>query len=166
NQSQFFKVGAALQNLKGTFGDTAVHNFYNVYALAEYRNRTRNQVWDIEATGNLYLTGMNAGDYNAFISLKRKLSKTVGNLQLGFQNVNRTPSFIFNPLTTFPIKNKQSFNKENTTRLFAEYENPKLAFKLSGEYYLVSNYVFMDSFFTARQETGLFNVLHISAEKK
>ncbi|MBS1578723.1 MAG: hypothetical protein JST29_03655 [Bacteroidetes bacterium] len=166
NQSQFLKVGAALQNLKGTFNDTVTHNFYNIYALAEYRNRTRNQVWDIEAVGNLYLNGMNAGDYNAFISLKRKLSKAAGNLQIGFQNVNRTVSFIFNPLTAFPINNKQNFNKENTTKLFAVYENPKLSFKLSGEYFLISNYAYMDSFFTARQEAGLFNVLHISAEKK
>jgi len=105
-------VGAALQNLKGTFSDTAVHNFYNVYALAEYRNRTRNQVWDMEATGNLYLNGFNAGDYNVFVSLQRKLSKTVGNLKLGFQNVNRTVSFIFNPLTTFPIKTNKTLIKK------------------------------------------------------
>ena len=166
NQSQFLKAGIALQNLKGTFGDTASANFYNVYALGEYRNRTRNQKWDIEATGQLYLNGFNAGDYTAFISLKRSLGKSLGYLQLGFQNTNRTPSFIFDPLTNFPVNNKQTFNKENIVRLFADYENPRKSFRLSGEYYLVSNYTYFDSFFVAKQEATLFNMLHISAEKK
>lgn len=166
NQSQFLKTGIGLQNLKATFGDTTTHNFFNLYVLGEYRNRTRNQKWDIEATGQLYLNGMNAGDYAAFVSLKRELSKKIGYLQLGFQNTNRTASFIYDPLTNFPVSNKQSFNKENITRAFADYENPHNKFKLSGEYYLVSNYAYFDSFFVAKQEAALFNVLHISAEKQ
>jgi hypothetical protein len=166
NQSQFLKAGVALQNIKGTFNDTVSHNFYNVYVLGEYRNRTRNQKWDIEANGQLYLNGLNSGDYAALVSLKRQISKSIGYLQLGFQNTNRTPSFIFDPLTSFPIKNKQSFNKENITRAFVDYENPRKNFRLSGEYYLVSNYTYFDSFFVAKQEAVLFNMLHVSAEKK
>ena len=166
NQSQFLKAGIALQNLKGTFADTSSSNFYNVYILGEYRNRTRNQKWDIEANGQLYLNGLNAGDYAALISLKRRLSKSLGYLQLGFQNTNKTPSFIFDPLTSFPVNNKQSYNKENIVRLFADYENPRKNFRLSGEYYLVSNYTYFDSFFVAKQEATLFNMLHVNAEKK
>ncbi len=49
--------------------------------------------------------------------------------------------------------------------MFANYENPKAAFKLSGEYFLVNNYAYFDSFFVAKQEATLFNVLHVSAEK-
>jgi len=166
NQSQFLKVGIALQNLKGTFADTSSQNFHNVFALGEYRNRTRNQNWDIEANGQLYLNGMNAGDYALLISLKRELSRKLGFLQLGLQNVNRTPSFIFNPLTNFPVINKQNFNKENIVRAFAIYENPFQHFKLSGEYFLMSNYSYFDSFFVAKQNAPLFNLLHLSVEKK
>jgi hypothetical protein len=166
NQSQFLKLGAVLQNLQGVFADTSKNNFYNVYGLVEYRNRTRNQKWDVELNGQLYLSGLNAGDYGAWASLKRELSKKIGYLQLGFQNINRTPSFIFNPLTSFKIDNKQSFNKENYTRLFAQYENPKQHLTLNGEYYLVNNYTYFDSFFIARQEASLFNLLHVSLEKR
>ena len=165
NLSQFAKVGAGIQNLKATFNDTSVDHFYNLYVLGEYRNRTRNNVWDIEASGKLYLNGFNAGDYAAFISLKRQLSKKIGFLQLGFQNVNRTPSFIFDPLTSFPVRQHANFGKENIIRAFALYENPKAAFKLSGEYYLVNNYTYFDSFFIAKQYATLFNVLHVHAEK-
>lgn len=165
NQAQFLKVGASLQNIKGALGSIRT-NEYNIFLTGEYRNRTKNKIWDIEATGNLYLNGLNAGDYNAFISLKRLLSKRAGFLELGFQNVNRTPSTIFNNQNSFFVQSIGVTNKENTVRLFAQYENPKQHFKLSGEYFLVNNFAYFDSFFMAKQESTVMNVLHISAEKK
>ncbi|MFW1452577.1 putative porin, partial [Vibrio parahaemolyticus] len=89
-----------------------------------------------------------------------------GYLTLGFQNVNRSPSFILNSLSTFPLKNRTDYNKENIIRLFVNYENPRQSFRLSGEYLGISNYMYFDSFFTAKQEATLFNVLHIAIEKK
>jgi hypothetical protein len=167
NLSQFLKAGVALQNIKGTFNDTvASTSMYNIYLLGEYRNRTRNQVWDIEATGQLYLNGYNTGDYSAYISMKRMLGKKAGYLNIGFHNVNRSPSFILNPLSSFPVKNRTTYGKENLIRFFGLYENPRLGLKLGGEYFAVSNYMYFDSFFTAKQEATLFNVLHFNAEKK
>jgi hypothetical protein len=164
NQSQYLKIGAVLQNIKGTLGTTDFKD-YNIYATGEYRNRTKNKVWNIEATGNLYLNGLNAGDYQAFVSLKRVLSKKIGSLEIGFQNVNRTPSTIYNNQNSFWVIPDGISKKENTVRLFAAYDNPTKHFKLAGEYYLVNNYTYFDSFFTAKQESTLFNVLHVSAEK-
>jgi len=166
NQSQFIKAGIALQNLGGRFDSVVRKNFYNVYVLGEYRNRTRNQVWDIEARGELYLNGLNTGDYEVFISMKRLLGKKAGYFNIGFHNVNRSPSFIFDPLSRFPIDNRTNFNKENNIRLFASYENPRNGLVISGSYYAISNYMYFDSFFRAKQEATLFNVLHIRAEKK
>ncbi|MFL9485025.1 putative porin [Chitinophagaceae bacterium LWZ2-11] len=170
NQAQFAKVGIAMQNLKGTFGNDSVYttqSYYNVYALGEYRNRTKNNVWDIEATGKLYLNGLNSGDYAVNLSLRRQLSKKLGYLTLGFQNVNKTPSAIFmgSSETDFPIQTHSPFKKENITRLSASYINPRLGLKLGGEYYLMSNYTYSDSFFIVKQQSSLFNVLHLSAEK-
>lgn len=166
NLSQFLKAGIALQNLKGSFDTVASTGFYNVYVLGEYRNRTRNQVWDIEANGQLYLNGANAGDYAAYISMKRLLGKRAGYLNTGFQNVNRSPSFILDPLSRFPINNRTTFGKENIIRLFALYENPRNGWKLGGEYFAVNNYIYYDSFLSVKQEATLFNVLHLNAEKK
>ncbi|MCX6206958.1 MAG: hypothetical protein NTZ19_11980 [Bacteroidetes bacterium] len=167
NQSQFFKAGIALQNLIGVFDTlTGKHNFYNVYGLAEYRNRTRNQKWDIEAAGQLYLNGLNSGDYAAIISMKRQLGSTIGSLKIGFQNVNKSPVFILNPLSSFPVQNRSSYSKENIIRFFLQYDIPKVGWKLNAEYFAVNNYIYYDSFLTAKQDPTLFNVLHISAEKK
>lgn len=166
NQSQFAKVGAGLQNLKLIGNDSLVRRtFYNIYLLGEYRNRSKNNVYDIEANGQLYLSGLNAGDYTAYVSFKRQLSKTIGTLQLGFQNTNRTTSFIYDALTSFPVIGHQPFKKENSTHIFGVYENPKLAFRLTGDYYLVNNYAYSDSFRTVNQYATLFNVLHVGAEK-
>ncbi len=167
NQSQFLKAGIALQNIKGTFDSATTKNFYNVYALGEYRNRTRNQVWDIEANGQLYLNGRNAGDYAAFVSMKRSLGKKLGYFNIGFQNVNRSPSFLVTDTSShFPVTNRANFNKENIICLFASYENPRNGLKLGAEYFAVNNYLYFDNFFSAKQDATLFNVLHISLEKK
>ena len=165
NQSQYFKVGTIIQNLKQTINNTTSNSFYNLAAIGEYRNRTRNKLWDVVANGQLYLNGLNAGDFQTYISLKRKLSNSLGSLQIGFQNVNRTPSFLLNAPTAFPMQPHGSFAKENTTHLFAIYDNAKVGFKLSGDYYLLNNYTYTDSFFHAAQYASLFNVLHVYGEK-
>ena len=61
NLHQFFKVGAAVQNLSIRNANTnyGSENSFNVFGHAEYRNRTRNQKWDMQANGKLYFTGLN-----------------------------------------------------------------------------------------------------------
>jgi len=174
NAQQFLKLGASFQTLQGTFDSgyatvsSASKDYYNFFVHGEYRNRTRNQKWDIEALGNFYVTGFNAGDYSAYISLRRLISRQIGYLQLGFQNTNRTPSYVFNPQSSFYLDTVASpidFKKENTTILFASFEQPKLKLKLTGRYYLVTNYAYHKSFFEVAQASTLFNVLQVSAEK-
>jgi hypothetical protein len=80
NLHQFFKVGAALQNLS-LENSKGNKKLYNVFGHAEYRNRTRNQKWDMQANGKLYFTGVNAGDYYAYASLQRFVGKRMGYAQ-------------------------------------------------------------------------------------
>ena len=165
NQSQYLKIGTTIQNLKQTINDKTSNSFYNFSVIGEYRNRTRNKLWDVIANGQLYLNGLNAGDFQTYVSLKRKLSNSLGSFQIGFQNVNRSPSFLLNAPTAFPMQAHGSFAKENITHLFAFYDNEKVGFKLSGDYYLLNNYTYDDNFFHAVQYASLFNVLHINGEK-
>lgn len=74
NLQQFIKAGASVQNLQGRFA-TQNKSFYNFIAHGEYRNKTKNQKWDIEAFGKLYINGLNAGDYQAYGSLQRFAGK-------------------------------------------------------------------------------------------
>jgi hypothetical protein len=171
NPQQFLKLGVSLQNLTGRFDSsdavgTRMEKLYNVFGHAEYRNRSRNQQWDIEALGNLYFTGYNAGDYDALVSLRRLVSKKLGYLQVGFQNVNRSPAYVFNPNSSFwKEPGPKSFNNENSTSIFAAIEEPRLRLRVHAQYYLVSNYLYFRDINERDQQTNLFNVLQIGADK-
>lgn len=169
NAQQFVKVGAAFQMLNGKFdsGRTAVKE-HNFFVHGEYRNRTRNKKWDISANGRFYVNGLNAGDYDAYISLQRYISQQIGYLQVGFQNTNRTPSYVFDQNSSFylPTAVADTFNKENITHIFATLEQPRYRLKLSGSYYLVTNLTYFSSMLQPNQEPTLFNLLRITAEKQ
>lgn len=170
NTAQFLKVGAAYQYLKGTFSNDSTakgpSHYSNIYLVGEYRNRTKNKKWDMEAAGQLYVTGGFSGDYSAYISLQRELSKTLGSLQVGFQNVNKSPTYVSQGYGSFPAEPKENLNKTNITRLFASLYVPSLQLHLTGNYYAVTNYVYFDSFLTSNQYSGLFNVLDIGLDKR
>jgi hypothetical protein len=177
NPQQFIKLGISLQLLSGSYDTSnllAGHqidvykrmNEHNVFAHGEYRNKTRNRKWDIEAYGRLYLNGLNAGDYSAYISLQRFISSKLGYFQAGFQNVNRTPSLAFDAASPFYYdSSKSSFSKENTTNIFASLDQPKYNLKVTGAYYLISNYAYLANYVRERQQAALFNLLQIRVQK-
>lgn len=165
NLQQFIKLGVLLQTIKGTFVSGS-RSFVNTVGHAEYRNRTRNQRWDIEASGRFYFTGNNQSDYEAHISLQRMLGNKTGTLQLGFENASRTPSFVFDSRSSFYFaKTARDFKKENNTHFFASYFLPSFRFRLTGHYYLSTNYTYFTDYFRPEQEGSLFNVLQIAAQK-
>jgi hypothetical protein len=167
NSQQFFKAGASFQALTGIFDTGTVTNHYHNFLVhGEYRNKTRNQKWDVEAFGHFYVNGMNAGDYDAHISLKRQISKKLGFLEVGFSNVNRTPSFVFDSTSSFYKGNYENFKKENTTAIFGSFDLPQHQLKLTGTYRLVSNFTYFKDYKQAAQYPTVFNGLEITAQKQ
>ena len=168
NLNQFVKAGFSVQNLVAQFGadsNFTTSKYHNLILSGEYRNRTRNQKWDIAANGKFYFNGLNSGDYSAQFHLKRYINKKLGFIDLGFQNVNRSPSFVHNAASNFPVVAQASLNKENSTRISASLLNDAKNFTVTGNYYIVSNYTYFNQFLKSQQEATLFNVLHISAQK-
>ncbi|MBO9634651.1 MAG: hypothetical protein J7578_16170 [Chitinophagaceae bacterium] len=170
NPQQFIKVGAAYQH----FDFTSLHTDNtpwgrfkdnNLYIHGEYRNKTKNQKWDIEAFGNFYVNGMNSGNYTAYLSLQRLLSKKLGYLQLGFQNTNRTPSFVFDIYSGFYRNPPVTFNKENITNIFGSLDITALKMKLSANYYLITNLAYMRDLYNVAQAKDPFNILQVNAFK-
>ena len=165
NQQQFIRVGLSIQNLTGEWTDGS-KTFFNSWGHAEYRNKTRNQKWDIEANGKLFFTGVNSADYKAYISLQRYAGRKIGYIQLGFENASRTPSFIFDSRSSFYLMDPPvNFKKENNTHLFASFLMPAIKMNLSGHYYLMTNYTYITDYRNLQQEATLFNVLRIALEK-
>jgi hypothetical protein len=165
NQLQFLKLGIIIQNLKAVT-DSFEGSFYNLIAQGEYRNKTRNRKWDMNASGKLYLTGFNSGDYEANVNLKRFVARSGGYIDLGFKNVNRTPSFVFDKRSSFYFDDpNKDFNKENITQISGSFFLPRLSLRLSGNYFLVSNYTYFTDYYKAEQEDALFNLLQAGLEK-
>ena len=163
NLEQFIKAGAGYQALRGTLGN-ATENLYNLYLAGEYRNRTRNKKFDINANGRFYLSGFNAGDYNARISLSSDLGRRIGSFNLSFQNINRSPAFVFDARSSFLLQRTGSLDKENWTVLGANFTINKLRLNLIGNYYIVSNYTYWNNFYSAQQEATLVSMLHLGGE--
>ena len=163
NAAQFLLAGARVENLKGIFagGDK---NFYNIVLHGEYRNKTRNRLWDILAKGEFYLNGINSGDYSAFATLSRTLNKKLGSVRLLFNNVNRSPSFIYTGYSSFNFGNGVDYKKENITVLKASAENPY--FNISFTNYLLTNYLYFTDYYHTAQYDRLINLIQATVSKK
>ncbi|MDB5199044.1 MAG: hypothetical protein JWO92_1007 [Chitinophagaceae bacterium] len=163
NPAQFIEVGARIENLKGIF--TAVtKSYYNVALHGEYRNKTKNKKWDALLKGEFYTVGLNSGDYTVHASLTRFLNAKFGNIQVGFQNVNRSPSFIFEDQSSFNFKNPSLTKKENITVLSAVAENPK--FTLWFRNISIANYTYFKNYYQTDQYSSLINITQVQAFKK
>lgn len=170
NLQQFFKLGIEAQILNGNFNDSISKtpgsaSLFNTIAHGEYRNLTKNKKWDMLAFGRLWLAGYNIGNYHAYVSLQRLLSPKLGSFQLGFENVNRSPWFNYDQRSAFYLDGAQNFKNENTTHLFASLFLQKLRLQLSGDYYLIGNYLYLENFHDLKQENNIFNVLRVNAFK-
>ena len=166
NLQNFFKAGISLQNINKIDTSFAKNN-YNLFVHGQYRNKSRNKKWDIELNGQLYVAGLNNGDYAANAFLRRLIGKKLGYLELGFHNINRTPSNIFSGSSSFNFNTPiAGINKENITNIYAGYELPQYKIRVSGNYYLISNYTYFTEFYKARQEGTLFNILQVRLEKE
>ena len=75
--------------MTGKFAGPENWNKYNLYTIGVYKNKTRNQLWDLLAAGKLFLNGYHSGDYEASFGLSRVLNKKGNYLSLSFQNTNR-----------------------------------------------------------------------------
>jgi hypothetical protein len=163
NLQQFIKLGVELQFLTGQV--QTERSLYNLMGHGEYRNRSKNQKWDIDAFGKLFFNGYNAGDYHAYIHLLRVLSPRAGSLQAGFENISRSPSFLFNSSSNFYLDAPKDFNKENIVHFFAVADQNRYKVQLRADYYLVTNYLYITDYYKLRQESTVFNVLRVNALK-
>lgn len=167
NSAEFLLAGARLENIKGEFyRDSAVQtkSYYNIVLHGEYRNKTRNKLWDILAKGEFYLNGLNSGDYSAYATIGRYLNKQLGDVRLFFTNVNRTPSFIYNSASTFNFKNSSITKKENIISFGADATNPFI--NLGFKNHLITNLAYFSDYYHTAQSSKVINLLQLYASKK
>ncbi|MEO8721883.1 MAG: putative porin [Ginsengibacter sp.] len=163
NQGQYIEAGLRLENFSGFFY-SGKKNFYNVVLHGAYRNKTRNKKWDAVVNGEFYPTGLNAADFNVYASVARTLNKKLGDVQVSFQNVNRSPSYIYEGNSSFNFGNKLNTLKENTTVLTATAINPR--FTIMARNISITNYTYFKNFYQTDQFNGLINLTQVTASAK
>ncbi|MEI7736263.1 MAG: putative porin [Ferruginibacter sp.] len=167
NAAEFLLAGIRVENIKGEFfrdSSTQTKAFYNLVMHGEYRNKTRNKLWDVLAKGEFYLNGLNGGDYSAYATIGRYLNKKLGDVRIYFTNVNRTPSFIYDNLSTFNFKNSSITKKENIISFGADATNPYI--NLGFKNHLITNLAYFSDYHRTAQSSKVINLLQLFASKK
>jgi hypothetical protein len=158
NLLQFFKAGASLmqyRNLSGVYNDP----FANILLHGEYRNLTRNKKWDMLLYCEFITAGRDIGNYVVKAHLQRSLGAEVGNLQIGFENTNRTPSYIYKHPTAFPLRYNAALADENISNLNGVLYLKNINAFLQFNYFLVSNYTYLKNFTDVDQYGTAFQLL-------
>jgi hypothetical protein len=163
NLGQYIEAGMRLENFSGFFY-SGKKNFYNIVLHGEYRNKTRNRKWDAVLNGEFYATGLNAADFNVYASVARTLNQKLGDVQISFQNVNRSPSYIYEGNSSFNFGNNLKTNKENITVLTATAINRR--FTLMARNISITNYTYFKNFYQTDQFNGLVNLTQVTASAK
>ncbi len=163
NTSQFFLAGVSLQNISRVESVLPL-KMQNLIVHAEYRNRTRNKKWEILLKGELYAQGFNQGDYTAKGSISRVLGNRLGHVSLFFENVNRTPSYIFQNDSHFNLGNNMDLSKENIISFGATSVNSFVNLWLRNT--LISNYAYFYDRYRTAQSGSVINLLQAGAGKK
>lgn len=163
NTAQYILGGITWQQITGNVTSGNL-NFYNLLAHGEYRNRTRNKLWDLSAAGTIYFNGLNAGDYSSSASIERLLKNNKGNIRIYFSNINRTPSFVFDNRSSFHLGGNNDFQKENITSFGVETGNNILSFGARNHFLL--NYCYFKNYFEAAQFKSAINLFQAYASKK
>ncbi len=163
NSGQFISAGVKLENIKGEL-KSGTRNFYNFIIHGEYRNKTRNKLWDVLAKGEFYINGLNSGDYSAYATIARHINNKLGDISLFFKNVNRSPSFIFDEASHFNFNNPGITKKENIISFGADINNRFV--KLSFKNHLITNLSYFTDYYHTEQSSKVINLLQLSASKK
>jgi hypothetical protein len=165
NPLQFIKAGASF--MLYTPSETPDDNrFTNTIVHGEYRNRTRNKKWDMLLYGEFFALGRDLGNYRVKANLQRSLGDRFGSIELGFENINRTPSDVFTRNLSFPVTRPDDLGNENSTAINASLNFSRIKTRLSLEYFLISNYTYFKSFREADQYAPLFNFIRVGMNKE
>jgi len=163
NSGQFIAAGVRFENIKGE-SVKGTRNLYNFIVHGEYRNKTRNKLWDVLAKGEFYVNGFNAGDYSAYATIARHINSKLGDIRLSFKNVNRTPSFIFDNASGFNFNNPGRTKKENIISFGADAGNRFI--NLGFKNHIITNLAYFSDHYHTAQSAKAINLLQIYASKK
>lgn len=163
NSGQFIAAGVKFENIKGRIRN-GTKRFYNFIIHGEYRNKTRNKLWDVLAKAELYVNGLNSGDYLLQASIARHISDRLGDIRIFFKNTNRSPSFIYDNASNFNFKNPSLTKKENIISFGADISNRFI--DLGFKNHIITNLAYFTGYYQTAQSSKVTNLLQLYASRK
>ncbi|MFO0414127.1 MAG: putative porin [Bacteroidota bacterium] len=166
-QNKFLRAGIAHEYFQLDTGITRF-TFSGLLISGAGQFQTKNKKWDIHVDALLYAAGYFAGNYELKGFLKKNNLKNETFIRLDFEQVNRTPSFVFDRRSAFR-RLAGAYNElrnENTTSLSFRFEKPANQLYLELRSVSMLNYAYFDGFKSAKQTTDLFNVFQLQAGRK
>ncbi|MBL7702075.1 MAG: hypothetical protein JNM14_07480 [Ferruginibacter sp.] len=163
NPAQFISAGVKFESIKGT-SVKGTRNLHNLIIHGEYRNKTRNKLWDVLAKGEFYVNGYNAGNYSAYATIARHINNKLGDVRLFFKNVNRRPSFIFDNGSGFNFNNPSLTKNENIISFGADAVNRFISIGFKN--HIITNLAYFSDYYHTAQTSTVINLLQMYASKK
>ena len=118
-------------------------DFQNITAKARPGYRFSDRL-DIEGDLQQIFQGRNAGDYFYEAHANLLLSRSVGRVVFGAYSQNKSPEQLFERLYYTFYKWQNSFDRTKVNNLNFAYENPKLQTFIRADYFLISNYLYLN----------------------
>lgn len=123
---------------------------------------------ELDLYGRYFLTGYRAGDFNLGGELKLILGKTASPLIIAVKGDNelKTPDFIYAHYASNNFIWSKNFNKTTLNHLSTNLTISSKKFDIQGDYFLLSNLIYIGNDFYPNQYKTPLSVLVLSASKR
>lgn len=161
-------VGSRMDNfltlfVQGKTGDNVLSN-YLIGSI--HKDAQGYKQWAYDAHAQFFVTGAAAGNLFAQAQINKDWGKYWGAIQIGLrQQLNNAP-FNFTTYQNQFWARQNSFDKESSTLLYAQYQLPSKQWSISFKHYLLANYLYFDAQQMPQQSSSAFNLNQISLRKQ
>ena len=167
NTRQYLKAGFGWENIFDLANlPNSNYTNDNAYIQGEYINRTRNQVWDIEARAKLYILGAFSGNLSIYGQIYKTIRGGKNFIKLSGFLINRSPDFFLNGNTNFWQNSNQVSGTENISKFSFETGTTNNNWTFQGNYIIFNNYFYLSNLADAQTFTKVFNLVQVNFSKK
>lgn len=152
----------ATRYVVGKQEDNVLSN-YLVGALTKEPSKAHQ--WAFSAHATLFVTGAAAGNFLLQASLGKDLGEKWGAIKIGAsQQLNNAP-YNYTIYQNQYWSRTHNFDKESTTKLFAQIHNNRYHVAIDVNNYLISNYLYFDALQKPMQSAAAFNLTQLNLRK-
>lgn len=121
--------------------------------------------WFYNASGQLYVTGDEAGDFIIDVNAGKDLNKNLGSISAGFRQQLNSAPYSYTFFATQYDTMTHSYDKESVTQFYATVESPRFGLAAGIRDYVIENYIYINQNQRFDQYKTPFSVTQIWGRK-